>query len=132
MIRKLSPWKRMVMRATLATLLGSMAIWVLAPDLRTYAAGFALGFIVSFINGLLLYRRLDHIVETVLRKEGKRATTGSLERIAVTLVGVMISLRFEQHFDLLFTIVGICMATILFICLAMYVGQKSELHNGKE
>lgn len=132
MINELSPWKRMVMRATLTALSGSLAVWVLAPVFRTYAAGFALGFLISFINGLLLYRRLDHIVETVLKKEGKRATTGFLQRVAVTLIGVMICLRFEQHFDLLFTIVGICIATLLFICLAMYVGHKSELRNGKE
>lgn len=86
-----------------------LAIFVLGagftPQARIFL-GLLLGSVASFYNLWLLQRKVDAFAESV-EKTQSGAGLGTLSRIAAAALTVIIALRFDDYFDMVFVIIGL-------------------------
>lgn len=95
-----------VFRTALFFLAFCLLVWAFVPEWQPVAAGLVLGTVISLINSRLLAYKIDLMTKHVLENTGKRINMGFLSRVSMSLIGVMVCLRFEQ-FDLISTIFGL-------------------------
>ena len=103
-----------------------LLLWAFVPSYQAQAAGLLLGSVVSLVNAQLLMAKINQISKMAAEHTGKRVNIGFVSRAAMSLIAVMISLKFPQ-FDLICTIIGLFfvqMATLL-------MGIFSYLKNSK-
>jgi ATP synthase protein I len=104
-----------VVRASLFIFSGALFIWILAPDYRSYAAGFMLGMMISIINGWILMTKIEQLGRNIVERAEKRVQLGFVSRICMSIIAVMIAVKLPQV-DLVLTIIGLFyvqMATLL-------------------
>jgi ATP synthase protein I len=105
---------KLLIRITMIGIAALLLIWAFFPAYRTYASGLALGMIVSLINAWLLLAKIE-AVSRLAPGESKRINIGTLSRMCMALIAVMIAVKYPQ-FHLVSTIIGlffIQLATLL-------------------
>ncbi|SDE33690.1 ATP synthase protein I [Paenibacillus sp. UNCCL117] len=106
---------KLLVRITLIGIAALLLVWAFLPAYRTHVSGLALGMIVSLINAWLLLMKIEAVSNQPHSQERKRINIGTLSRMCMALIAVMIAVKMPQ-FDLVFTIIGlffIQMATLL-------------------
>lgn len=79
-------------------------------------AGLALGALVSLINTIYTARKIIRLGDVAVSGENRKVSTGFATRLAMSLLAVMIAIRFPTIFDYIFTIIGLFVGqTIAFI-----------------
>jgi len=102
--------------------------WAVFPSYKPYFAGFLLGTAVSLINARHLARKVDRAAERAARGEGRRMNLGFITRASMSLLAVVIALRFEAHFSVVTTIIGLIffqLATLILGILFHAIFRKS-------
>mgnify|MGYP001304124139 CR=1 FL=1 len=97
---------KLLVRITLIGISALLLAWAIWPAYRTYAAGLALGMIVSLINAWLLVSKIRLISKLAESEERKRINVGTVSRMCMALLAVMVAVKYPQ-FDLVFTIIGL-------------------------
>lgn len=86
-----------------------LAIFVLGAGFTPFTRiflGLLLGGSASLYNLWLLQRKIDAFAEAA-QKEQTGAGLGTLSRVAAAALTVIIALRFEEYFDMIFVIIGL-------------------------
>ncbi|SFB26480.1 ATP synthase protein I [Lentibacillus halodurans] len=86
-----------------------LAISVLGAGFTPYPRiflGLLLGGAVSFYNLWLLQRKIDAFAESVEKSESA-VGLGTLSRMAAAALAVIIALRFDEYFDMIFVLIGL-------------------------
>jgi ATP synthase protein I len=97
---------RTALRVTLFFMSGCLILWAVVPAWRTVAAGLLLGALVSYINTLLLRRRVEILgeraAEIATQRSGRKMGPGLglASRIAMVLLAVMAAIRYPHIFNL--------------------------------
>lgn len=102
----LRTYMHLVFRAALLFMSFCLLVWAFVPQWKPLAAGLLLGTVISLINARLLAYKIELMTKHVLENTGKRVNMGFLARSSMSIIAVMMSLRFEQ-FDLVSTICGL-------------------------
>jgi ATP synthase protein I len=95
-----------VVRASLFIFSAALFIWILAPDYRSYAAGFMLGMMISLINGWILMTKIEQLGRNIVERAEKRVRLGTVSRMCMAIIAVMIAVKLPQV-DLVFTLIGL-------------------------
>lgn len=93
-------------RFSLLSLSACLLAWALMPEWRPYAAGLAMGMVVSLINMRYLGMKIKQMTILVISKESKRFNLGFLTRAAMVVLTVLLAKEFDQV-NLIATIIGL-------------------------
>ena len=92
-----------------------LAVLVLGAGFSPYPdvfLGLILGSALSFYNLWLLQRKINKFGQAIL--DGKTMLgLGTITRLASAVLAVVIALRFEEHFNIIATIIGLMTAYIV-------------------
>lgn len=77
-----------------------LLVWALMPGLRIYAAGALLGVAASWVNALLLRRRIEWVARQAASGDRRRMGLGLIGRAATVLLAAMTAYRFPDMFHL--------------------------------
>ncbi|MBD2863583.1 ATP synthase subunit I [Paenibacillus oceani] len=86
---------RMVMRVSLLLMSATLLLWASMVDYRSYAAGFALGLVVSLINTYYLGMKIKQMTILITSQTGKRFNLGFMTRAAMAILVVMLAHQLE-------------------------------------
>ncbi|MFS0750293.1 ATP synthase subunit I [Oceanobacillus sp. 1P07AA] len=110
-----------------------LAVLVLCAGFLPYPRvffGLILGSIISLYNLWLLQSKTAKLGETVAAGGKARGGLGTFTRMAAAVLGVLIAMRFEEHFHVMAVIIGI-LSSYFVIALDIIVYQLS-LRNQEE
>lgn len=91
---------RLAVRLALFFMAFCLLVWAFVPPLRTIAAGALLGIAASWVNALLLRRRIEWIGNRAAAGEKSRMGLGLAGRAATVLLAAMTAYRFPDTFHL--------------------------------
>lgn len=79
-------------------------------------AGLTLGALISLINTIYTARKVIRLGDVAVSGENRKVSLGFATRLAMSLLAVMIAIRFPDIFDTTFTVIGLFAGqTIAFI-----------------
>ena len=87
-----------------------LALFVLGAGFLPYTSvfnGLVLGGVISFYNLWSLQHKTKVFGDTVAQAKKARGGLGTLSRMAAAVLGVIIAMRFEEHFHLMAVIIGL-------------------------
>jgi ATP synthase protein I len=116
---------RPIVRITLLFCSVLLLIWAIVPAYRVYTAGFMLGTIISLINAWMLLLKIESISRNIEQKTEKRVNLGTLSRMCMALIGVMIAIKLPQ-FDLIFTIIGLFFVQLATLLMGLFLSKKNN------
>ncbi|MFE5324166.1 ATP synthase subunit I [Paenibacillus sp. NPDC056579] len=114
-----------IVRATLLFLSALLLFWAFVPMYRTYAAGFILGMSISLVNAWILSIKIKAISRNIIEKTEKRVGLGTVSRMCMALIGVMIALKVPQ-FDLIFTIIGLFFVQLATLLMGLLFSKRNH------
>lgn len=97
---------KVIARIALFMISALLLVWAFLPAYRTYASGFILGTLASLTNAWLLILKIETLSKLTEQEGRKRVNLGTLSRMCVALLAVMIAVKYPQ-FNLVFTIAGL-------------------------
>jgi ATP synthase protein I len=86
---------RTVMRVSLLLMSATLLLWASMVEYRPYAAGFALGLVVSLINTYYLGMKIKQMTILITSQPGKRFNLGFMTRAAMAILVVMLAYQLE-------------------------------------
>ncbi|WP_010279021.1 ATP synthase subunit I [Paenibacillus senegalensis] len=95
-----------VFRTALFFMSFCLLVWAFVPQWQPVAAGLVLGTVISLINARLLAYKIELMTKHVMENTGKRVNLGFIARASMSIIGVMVCLKFEQ-FDLMSAVCGL-------------------------
>ncbi|MBD8069505.1 ATP synthase subunit I [Bacillus sp. PS06] len=104
-----------------------IAVFLLGWGFTTYDTAFMgliVGTITSFYNHLLLYRKVNKFGDTVVNG-GKMYSLGTVSRMAAAGLAVFISLRYPEHVNVYFVILGL-MTSYIVIFIDFMIQSKQQ------
>ncbi|MFB6367411.1 ATP synthase subunit I [Paenibacillus elgii] len=108
-----------VVRVTLYFLSALLLVWALLPAYRTYVCGLMLGLAVSLINAWLLAMKIESVSRNANEYMGKRVNLGTVSRMCMALIAVMIAVKLPQ-FNLVFTIIGLFFVQLVTLLMGIF------------
>lgn len=102
--------------------------WAVFPEYKPYFAGFLLGTAASILNAQHLAWKVNRAAEKAARQEGRRVNLGFITRASMSLLAVVIALKFEAYFSVVTTIIGLIffqLATLILGILSLLFFRKS-------
>ncbi|PZE19406.1 ATP synthase subunit I [Paenibacillus xerothermodurans] len=112
-----------IVRAALLFLSALLVVWILMPAYRTYTAGFMLGMVISLVNGWMLLLKIEALSRT--EQTGRRVNLGTLSRMCMAIIGVMIALKLPHHFNLVFTIIGMFFVQVVTLFMGFMLNKRN-------
>lgn len=114
-----------VTRVTFFLLSGSLLVWVLFPEQRPLFLGLIIGLAAGLLNFRYLYIKIHQVSESVVTPGGKRVSFGFLSRMCISLLAIMLAVRFDQV-SVGFTVIGLFMVQILAIPISILVNARAK------
>lgn len=102
-----------IQRMTFLLLSACFAGWALLPAYRPYFAGIILGASASLVNARYLAWKIQQLTKAVMEKSGRKINLGFMTRAAISLLAVVISLRFRDEIAFSTTLAGLFFFTQL-------------------
>ncbi|MDF2960906.1 MAG: synthase-like protein [Paenibacillus sp.] len=116
---------RPIVRITLLILSVLLLVWAVVPAYRIYIAGFMLGMMISLINAWMLVLKIEAISRNIEQKTEKRVGLGTVSRMCMALIGVMIAIKLPQ-IDLIFTIIGLFSVQLATLLMGLLFSKKNN------
>jgi len=114
-----------IVRATLLFLSALLIFWTFVPAYRTYAAGLMLGMTISLVNAWILSIKIEAISRNIMEKTEKRVGLGTVSRMCMALIGVMVAVKVPK-FDLIFTIIGLFFVQLATLLMGLLFSKKNQ------
>ncbi|NDI36844.1 ATP synthase subunit I [Chengkuizengella sediminis] len=106
-MNNLSALTKNAYKITIYVLVACFVTWALLPHYRVYSAGLILGILVSLINARYLQWKIELMSEVAIKKLKRRVNDGFMTRASLSLIAVVISIKFEQHIAFSTTLAGL-------------------------
>jgi ATP synthase protein I len=109
-----------------------LSIYVLGWGFTSYPSiflGLSLGGVFSMFLLWSMYHKINRLGQAVVDKEKKVRTLGSLQRLAVSGLAIVIAMRFPETFHLLSVVAGLM--TYYFVIMIDFLLQSLRQHAGK-
>jgi|SRR5699024_2152102 len=104
-----------------------LAVFVLGAGFTPYPRvflGLLLGSAASFYNLWLLQHKINAFAESAEKNQRARGL-GTLSRMAAAVLVVLIALRYDDYFDMIFVIIGL-MTSYLVIMIDFFMSKSKE------
>jgi len=107
----------------------TLLVWAFLPAYREICTGFVIGVLIGLINIRYLAVKVTQITEYVAGQDmgKKRLSLGFVTRLCISLIGIMIAVRFEQV-SLGATLIGIFLMPVLMIPVSIIHTYQSNKH----
>jgi len=103
-----------ITRVTLILTSVSLLVWAFLPAYRELCTGFVVGMLIGLINIRYLAVKTIQITDYAAGLGKRRFCLGFVTRLCISLIGIMIAVRFEQV-SLAATLIGIFLIPVLLI-----------------
>jgi len=103
-----------ITRVTFILTSASLLVWALLPAYREICTGFVIGILIGLINIRYLAVKIIQITNYAAGQGKRRFSLGFVTRLCISLIGIMVAVRFEQV-SLAATLVGIFLMPVLLI-----------------
>ncbi|HET7580237.1 MAG TPA: ATP synthase subunit I [Bacillales bacterium] len=107
-----------VLKLLVYALSASFVLWAVLPQFRPILSGLILGEAGCLFNTSFLARKVRKVVERAVDNNKGRSQTGFITRACVSFLVVLISVHYSQYFNLVSTLIGLC----LFHFVALFKG----------
>ncbi|WP_077614203.1 ATP synthase subunit I [Caenibacillus caldisaponilyticus] len=125
-------YRRFILILSCAFYGASLLLWLFTP-LKSFAAGFILGGLISLYNILYLARRVRIIHEQAAWAVPRRAGSGFVNRVLMVAFGVILAYRFPEQIDYRGLAPGLALGYILMVIAACRYNKKERLpREGRE
>ncbi|MBD8498197.1 ATP synthase subunit I [Paenibacillus arenosi] len=99
--------------------------WAFLPEHRPLMAGLALGLVAGLLTVRNLAMKVMRLSEMAANQEKGRVNFGLLTRMCISLLVVMIAVKFEQ-ISLMSTIIGLFFSQLIILVVAISVASKNK------
>lgn len=96
-----------VLKLLVYALSASVILWALLPRYRPILSGLILGEAGGLFNTAFLARKVQNVVKQAVDQNQGRSQTGFITRLSVSLLVVLISVHYNQYFNLISTLIGL-------------------------
>lgn len=114
-----------VTRVTFFLLSGSLLAWVLFTEQRPLFLGLIIGLAAGLFNFRYLYIKIHQVSESAATPGGKRVNFGFLSRMCISLLAIMLAVRFDQ-ISMSFTVIGLFLVQVLAIPVSIFVNARER------
>ncbi|WP_458124336.1 ATP synthase subunit I [Paenibacillus sp. Z3-2] len=94
------------------------------PRLETIALGLALGAAISLINAIYLGYKVKKVADGAAEGNLKRVNLGFLTRAALAVLGIFISMRYPQYFNIYAVAGGLVIAQFSLLIIGIIKSRK--------
>ena len=112
-----------VTRATFFLLSGSLLVWVIFPEQRPLFLGLIIGLAAGLFNFRYLHIKIHQVSESAATSGGKRVNFGFLSRLSISLLAIMLAVKFDQ-ISISFTVIGLFLVQVLAVPVSIFVNAK--------
>lgn len=120
---------KMAMRWALFVAAACLLLWVLLPEWKSVFAGLLLGVFASFLNALMLRRRVEIVGQAMASRGVRKMGLGLGSRMAMVLLVAMIAYKYPETFNLPATLAA-SMVMPFMMLVSAFIHQK-RLNSGK-
>jgi len=92
----------------------TLLVWAFLPAYREICTGFVIGVLIGLINIRYLAVKTIQITDYAAGQGKRRFSLGYVTRLCISLIGIMVAVRFEQV-SLGATLVGIFLIPVLLV-----------------
>lgn len=114
-----------VTRVTFSLLSGTLLAWVLFFEQRPIFLGLIIGLAAGLFNFRYLYIKIHQVAESAATPGGRRVNFGFLSRMCISLLAIMLAVRFDQV-SLSFTVIGLFVVQVLAIPVSIFVNARAK------
>lgn len=107
-----------------------LLIWVVFPEWKTVAAGLLLGLAASFMNALLLRRRVEFLGQAISSQGSRKVGMGLASRLAMVLLAAMVALKFPDRFHIVAVLSACFFMSFAALAAAYYHNKKDSSGKG--
>lgn len=116
---------KLAMRGALFFAAACLLLWGLFPGWKSVFAGLLLGAFASFMNALLLRRRVEIVGQALASRGMRKMGLGLGSRIAMVLLVAMIAYKNPETFNLPATLAA-CMMMPFVLLVSAYIHHKRQ------
>lgn len=120
---------KMAMRGALFFAAACLLLWGIFPEWKSVFAGLLLGVVASFMNALLLRRRVEIVGQAMASRGMRKMGLGLGSRMAMVLLVAMVAYKYPETFNLPATLAA--SMVMPFILLVSALIHQKRLNSGK-